>query len=107
MQLVSTKIKIRNGIGDGPHRADPKSKHGNVEFDIDADATVTFTPDSVFGRSPYRFYKGRNELDVNTESGATHFTVKYDTVQPTTTQADITVTAGVRAGSGPNDILVP
>lgn len=107
MQLVITKIKIRNGKGDGPHRADPKSKHGSVEFDIDADATVTFTPDSVFGRSPYRFYKGRNELDVTTEAGATKFTVAYDTVQPTTKQANVTVTAGVQGGNGPNDIIVP
>lgn len=107
MQLVTTRIKIRNGIADGPHHADPKSKQGKVEFDIDADATVTFSPDTVFQGSSHRFYKGRNELNVITETGATHFTVVYDKAQPTTMQANVTVSAGVRAGSGPNDILVP
>ena len=105
-QLVAIQIVIRSGVGDGPKHADPKSKSGAVEFDVDQDCTITFNP-TIFAKKSYKFRKGLNTLPIAVQSGMTRFTVDYDSTRAVTLLSAAPVTEPVAGGSGPNDIIVP
>ena len=104
-QLTAIQVTIRDGVGDGPKHADPKSKSGAVEFDVDRSCTITFNP-TIFAKKTYRFGAGLNTLPVAVQNGTTRFTIQYDAAQADSIQP-MTVTAGVAGGSSPNDIIVP